>query len=47
MLKEPYTYKKRYFVGKIHGYFFATLLLLRYYMSLLAIARQLWRMNQE
>jgi hypothetical protein len=36
----------RYFIGKIYGHL-AKLIPLRYQMSLLIIARELWWVNQE
>jgi hypothetical protein len=45
MLKNPYRYENKYFVGKQP--FFANFILLRYQMTLLVIARELWWMNQK
>jgi hypothetical protein len=45
-VKEPYKYKKIYFVGKIHSHL-AKFLLLCYCVSLLVIAKELWWINQE
>jgi hypothetical protein len=42
----PYVYEKRYIMGKIQP-FLEKFLLLRYYVSLLVAARELWWMNQD
>jgi hypothetical protein len=45
-VKEPYTYEKRYFIGKIHGHFSPSIALLRFLVSLLVTSRELWWTNQ-
>jgi hypothetical protein len=47
MLNIPAEYDKRYFADKINGHFSISFSLLRYHVSLLVLAGELWCMHQE